>query len=180
MDATIHGPSFWKSLDSMDTPSFCIDRLEKLKSRLQWKQRQKLRENNGVYLTYCPPFPLQLEKYLRTHFTYNFLMQSTIGTHLQHLCSIEVGFMLRARRAGTWSLVVRKRNLCWQNTSIIYRLSIKTLSGKPPLQADKVRDELVATLDVPPTFHEFCNSISSKSGKTLGGITGLTYDHMKA
>jgi len=38
----------------------------------------------------------------------------------------------------------------------------------------------VASFDAPPSFHEFCNAISSKPGKTSGGITGLTYDHMKA
>jgi len=31
-----------------------------------------------------------------------------------------------------------------------------------------------------PSFHEFCNAISSKPGKTSGRITGLPYDHMKA
>ena len=34
--------------------------------------------------------------------------------------------------------------------------------------------------DLPPSFHEFCNALSSKSGKTAGGITGLTYKHMQA
>jgi len=32
----------------------------------------------------------------------------------------------------------------------------------------------------PPSFHKFCNAISSKPGKTSGGIAGLSYDHMKA
>jgi len=44
---------------------------------------------------------------------------------------------------------------------------------QPPPQTDEVRDELVAAFDIPP-------SISAKPGKTSGGITGLTYGHMKA
>jgi len=55
-------------------------------------------------------------------------------------------------------IVVKYQNIIWDAT-------------QPPLQADEVRDELVAFFNVPPSFHEW---------KALSGITGLTYDHMKA
>jgi hypothetical protein len=45
MDATIYGPSYWKTLDTMTTATFCIERLDELSSKLHGKQRQKLREN---------------------------------------------------------------------------------------------------------------------------------------
>jgi len=51
---------------------------------------------------------------------------------------------------------------------------------QPPPRADEAREELVASFDMPPSFHEFLNAVSTKPGKTSGGITGLTYDHMKA
>jgi hypothetical protein len=41
------------------------------------------------------------------------------------------------------------------------------------------RSELEVLFQAPPTYHEFCNSISAKPGKSSGGMTGLTYSMMK-
>jgi len=120
MDSTTHGPSFWKTSDTMVTSSFCIGQLEELKSRLHGQQRQKLQENisktvrirekenytstinvssgNSLLSTHSHPLPLQLEKYLRSHLTYILLIQSTIGMHSQDpCCRIELGNWWYAR-----------------------------------------------------------------------------------
>ena len=51
---------------------------------------------------------------------------------------------------------------------------------QPAPDSNKVRDDLEDVFDAPHTFHEFCNAISAKPGKTSGGLTGHTFDHMKA
>ena len=50
MKSTHYDPSFWNTLDTMMSSSFCIVRLEELKLKFHGKQRQILREhiNNAV------------------------------------------------------------------------------------------------------------------------------------
>lgn len=47
-------------------------------------------------------------------------------------------------------------------------------------QSVALRGQLDDLFDTPPSFHEHYCAISSKPGKIIGGITGLTYDQMKA
>jgi len=42
-------------------------------------------------------------------------------------------------------------------------------------KAAVVQQELSGLFKVPPTFEDFRKSISSRSGKTAGGVTDLTY-----
>ena len=47
-------------------------------------------------------------------------------------------------------------------------------------KAPEVRAELDEVFVLPPTFHQFCNALFPKSGKTAGEIAGLTYQHVQA
>jgi len=70
----------------MVTPSFCIDRLELLKSRFHGKQRTKLRENINKAVRIRERMVLEgkLYKYnksvLREHPTFNFLSSIILAT----------------------------------------------------------------------------------------------------
>jgi hypothetical protein len=51
---------------------------------------------------------------------------------------------------------------------------------KPVEKSEVVKEDLTEMFLTPPSFHEFCNTISAKNGKSAGGISGLTYQHMQA
>ena len=50
---------------------------------------------------------------------------------------------------------------------------------QPLTSSNVIKEELGTMFAKPPTFREFCNAISAKPGKTSGGVSGLTYEHMK-
>ena len=47
-------------------------------------------------------------------------------------------------------------------------------------EAAVVQQDLSGLFFVPPTFEDFRKSISTRSGKTAGGLSDLTYSMMKA
>jgi hypothetical protein len=86
-------------------------------------------------------------------------------------------------RAGTGGTVVRRKDflalIAHHNIPDDYVNIIWNAMVHVP-KAPAVREDLDGVFATPPTFEEFLDSISSRTGKTAGGFTDLTYEHMKA
>jgi ribonuclease HI len=208
MDSSGYGPVFWKTLDTMATVSFCIDRLDELKLKLHGKQRQKLREsiNKAVQLREKMVKDGKLKRYnqavLREQVTPNPLTSVTLSTgeilqkplevHLAHTEHYEKAFATPPQHAKgihetgengwNWETGGTKddflKRIHHHGIPVKYQDILWNAMQAHPSSGD-VKEELVDTFDTPPSFHEFCNAISAKPGKTSGGISGLTYEHMK-
>ena len=206
MNASPHGPSYWTTLSSMGKVPDCIKILEGLKSKLHGKQRQILRENinAAVQLRENMIKEGKIRKYnkavLRETDFHNPLSSVTLsnGEILEDPLAIHQAHTDHYRKAfstpSTHKDGIHQADWDWKTggtkEDFLARIDHHNIPSKyqdiiwnamtSVPKASEVRVELEGVFDLPPSFHEFCNALSSKSGKTAGGITGLTYKHMQA
>jgi ribonuclease HI len=206
MNASPHGPSYWTTLSSMGKVQDCIKILEDLKYKLHGKQRQILRENinAAVKLRENMIKEGKIRKYnkavLRETEHYNPLSSVTLptGEILEDPLAIHQAHTDHYRKAFSTPNIhkdgIHHTDWDWKTggtkEDFLARIDHHKIPSKyqdiiwnamtSVPKASEVRAELNGVFDLPPSFHEFCNALSSKSGKTAGGITGLTYTHMQA
>ena len=208
MNASSFGPLYWSSLTTMADVPTCIEALSKLKHKLHGKQRQLLREGINQAVSFREKMVAEgkIRQYNKavlrespTHNPLNSLTTSTgdilegsleiLQAHTEHY---KKAFSTPTSHAGgiheegdnewDWktggskadflariehhSIPDKYKDIIWE--------AMTTVPQAPPPQ------EFSTAFDSPPSYKEFCDAISSRSGKSAGGMSGLTYQHMKA
>ena len=206
MNTTKYGPSFWIHLPDFVKSSLCIEVLKELKSMLHGKQRQLLREqiNKAVRLRESMVKEGKLKRYnkavLREVESHNSLSFITLPSgeivdnpkdiHMEITDHYNKAFSTPERHMGgihaegwDWATGgtkedfisrISRHRIPKKYTDIIW----EAMTSVP--KAPDVQLELSEVFETPPSYHDFCNAISARPGKSAGGLTGLTYQHMKA
>ena len=206
LNITPHGPSYWSTLPGLASVDSCIKILSDIKSLLHGRQRQVMRANINAAVKHRENLVLlgkhgaYIRNVLREQVSY-----STLNS-LRHPDGRPISDPYEIHRALTdhfdsaYSIPpshsggIHAPDWDWRTggsredfNSRISHLGIpmhlcdviwNAMSSS--ITAPSVYTDLTASFQAPPTFDEFCLSISSRSSRTAGGLTGLTYKMMKA
>jgi hypothetical protein len=205
MDSTKYGPSFWTTLPGRVDPDLCILILEEIKGNLHGKQRQILRSHISEAVRFRENM---IQRGKQGQYIKSILRENTDRSVFEQLVDPEGNLITDPKEIQSkftsyfkeaYATPDRHKNGIhqpdweWQTGGTkedflgrvshhgipthILEIIWKAMTTVP--KAAAVQQDLSGIFEVPPTFEDFCKAISSRSGKSAGGISDLTYSMMK-
>jgi hypothetical protein len=206
LNSTDYGPYYWTAITVRVTEEECIKILKGLKLKLHGKQRRIMRENINEAVRYREGL-IKLGK--TSQFIKAVLQETANSSNLEAIrdsvgewktkpVEVQEAFTEHFQTAydmpeghsggihqDDWSWQtggtkedfeerVRHHNIPQNLVDILW-----AAMNKVP-KAPAIREELEIIFTSPPSYHEFCNAISAKPGRSSGGMSGLTYSMMKS